>query len=247
MRREYKGIKINSSINTHESVLNISGANDVLGNELTLDIPCGHGAFSKRLIENNIKVISSDIDSEIFKIDNIFKQSNMNNTLPFEDNQFGVVFCIDGISHTENISFTLREFNRVLKKGGSLVISTPNISALRSRFRWLLTGFHNKRKIPLNETEISPEHIINIIDYPMLRYFLIKSGFKIEKVSTNRVKFISWIYTLIMPLSYLCTTLALRKEKCKSQRKTNKLIRKHLFSLAVLFGETLIIKAHKMN
>ena len=36
-----------------------------------------------------------------------------------------------------------------MRPGGVVILSTPNISSLRSRWRWLLTGFHHGRKTPL--------------------------------------------------------------------------------------------------
>ena len=45
------------------------------------------------------------------------------------------------------------EGGRVLRPGGLFVLSTPNVSSLRSRFRFLLTGGHNRFKLPLDEAE----------------------------------------------------------------------------------------------
>ena len=47
-------------------------------------------------------------------------------SLPFPDNKFDVVFACHSFEHTERPTATLREINRVLKKGGIMVLVTPN-------------------------------------------------------------------------------------------------------------------------
>lgn len=243
MKKGYKGIGINTSKNTHETVFTFVAKSDQHAS--VLDIPCGNGALALRLQDNSYKVTSSDIVSHLFKLDSSnFVHSNLNETLPFSDDSFDILTCVDGIAHVENIPHTIREFNRILKKNGSLIISTPNISSLRSRFRYFLTGFHNKRKLPLNESTPTPEHLINIIELPMLRYFLHTNNFKIIGIKTNRTKLISWSYIVLVPFSFLCTLLAFKTEKQgASQKKNNMTILKSLFTWNILFGETMIIHA----
>lgn len=48
------------------------------------------------------------------------------NQLQFPDMRFDVVFCCHAFEHTENPVRTLREFWRVLKRGGKLFMATPN-------------------------------------------------------------------------------------------------------------------------
>ena len=63
--------------------------------------------------------------------------------LPFVDNRFALVSCIETIEHLENFRGLVREIYRVLQPGGLAVISTPNILNLRSRLRYLSSGFYN--------------------------------------------------------------------------------------------------------
>lgn len=191
MKKNYNGIGINTSKNTHETAFTLVKKKEYPAS--VLDIPCGSGALSQRLRDNRYTVTASDIVDHLFQLDDaLFVHSDLNKTLPFSDDSFDMLTCIDGIAHVENIPHTIREFNRILKTEGTLIISTPNISSLRSRFRYFLTGFHNKRKRPLNESAPTPEHLINIIELPMLRYFLHTNHFKIITVKTNRTKLASW-------------------------------------------------------
>ena len=90
-------------------------------------------------------------------------------------------------------------------------------------------------------------HHINMMSYQRLRYILHTNGFQVEVVATNRVKWISWLYFIFVPFAYLFTSFVYaREEKDKVQRQVNKQIKKHLFSVPLLFGETMIISARKI-
>jgi len=60
-----------------------------------------------------------------------FTRADMNAPLPFADDGFDAVACIDGIEHLERPFDFVRECRRILRPGGVLLLSTPNISALR--------------------------------------------------------------------------------------------------------------------
>lgn len=139
------------------------------------------------------------------------------------------------------------ECHRVLRPGGHLILSTPNISALRSRWRYLVTGFHNKGKVPLDETHVTPRHHVALLSFPQLRYMLHRSGFQITEVTTNRIKTVSWIYAPLVPLARVITKGVFHKEeKDPAQRERNREIMKQMFSCDVLFGEALILQARAL-
>lgn len=216
------------------------------GKLVVLDIPCGEGAFSKRLMDRGVEVHSADIVRADQAGNPRFQVANMNGTLPFEDGTFDGVVCIDGIEHIERQFDFVRECGRITKRGGFIIISTPNISSLRSRFRWLLTGFHTKCKTPLNERCPHPSYHINMISFPELRYILHTSGFSVQTLSSNRIKFVSWLYAALAPISFLNTLYWFRKEAKNDDLKViNRQVLAQIFSLPVLFGETLVVKAIK--
>src|SRR5207342_3440665 len=100
---------------------------------------------------------------------------------------------------------------------------TPNISSLRSRFRWLLTGFHNKAKTPLNEAAPHPSHHRAMVAFHELRYRLHAAGFRITDVRTNRIKSPSWLYLPLLPLVHLTTRLAFAREATQpDERRRNR-------------------------
>lgn len=234
----------NTSKNTHNKVAELLFSTPDI--KRVLDIPCGYGAFTKRLIDKGIEVYSGDIEN-ILKIENpLFRVTDMNEKLPFEDSFLDAVVCIDGIEHLERQFDFTRECWRILKPGGVIIISTPNINSLRSRWRWFLTAHHNKCKSPLNEEKPSALHHIALLSFSHLRYMLHRSGFNITTITTNRIKSASWMYALWAPLSYIKTKRVFKKEeKDQGQKERNKEILTQLFKKDVLFGETLIVKAEK--
>lgn len=245
MRRSYKGIPINTSKNTHETVYNLLPGNYT--ESKILDIPSGAGAFTLRLKDNGYQQIYAADIANVLQIEHQhFTKGDMNKPLPFEDESLDAVVCIDGIEHISRQFDFVREVNRVLKPNGYFLVSTPNISSVRSRVRWLLTGHHNKCKSPLNELKPDFSHHIGMISFPEIRYLLHTNDFTIEQIATNQIKPVSWLYMPLIPFLYAATFWVYQHEaKDKVQRKINRSILQEVFSKPVLFGETMIIKAKK--
>jgi 2-polyprenyl-3-methyl-5-hydroxy-6-metoxy-1,4-benzoquinol methylase len=212
-----------------------------------LDVPCGEGAFAERASQHQATVCAGDVEALPASNGAIhFQEMDMDQHFPFEDDFFTDIVCIDGIEHIERQFDFIRECNRTLRPGGHLVISTPNLSAARSRWRYFWTGHHNKGKTPLDEMEISPLHHRSLLSFPELRYLLHANGFRIVTVTTNRIKAVAWVYAVFWPLCYLATQgVYLREEKDARRRAVNRQILKQMLSRDVFFGETLIVKARK--
>lgn len=235
----------NTSRNTHNVVEELLG--EVTSQRAILDVPCGEGAFSKRMLDRGADVFSADCENIIRIPHAQFSIVDMDGRLPYGDATFDAVICIDGIEHIERPFDFIRECQRIIRKGGVLIVSTPNLTALRSRWRYLLTGFHQGEKSPLDEANQTPLHHRSLVSFPELRYRLHVNGFRVADVRTNRVKLISWLYAGLAPLAYLVTVLAFRKEEKDAHvREQNKEIVSQMFSIPVLFGETLIVKATRI-
>ena len=101
-----------------------------------LDIPAGNGLLAEELREHGHKVVCADINKE--KENFVF--ANMSETLPFSDNEFDTVICLEGIEHLINPTKLIKELCRVCKKDGRIIISTPNIQNLYSRFNSCAQG-----------------------------------------------------------------------------------------------------------
>jgi 2-polyprenyl-3-methyl-5-hydroxy-6-metoxy-1,4-benzoquinol methylase len=59
--------------------------------------------------------------------------------LPFVDGEFELVLCAETIEHVRDVQLFLSEVRRVLRPGGGLALTTPEVS------RWrLLVGFERE-------------------------------------------------------------------------------------------------------
>lgn len=212
-----------------------------------LDAPCGSGALAAALAERGFAAVGADLDTEAAAmLGPAFSQVNLNESLPWKEQTFDAVFSTEGIEHLENHFSFLREICRILKPGGVLLLTTPNITALRSRVRFFGSGFFGRDSRPLNEAARHPLHHIGLATFPELRCELHVSGFRLVEVCHAHIKPISYLYAIYVPWMWLYTKLAFRKEKDPVQRKRNKEILSTLLSPSVLFGECLLLVAKRV-
>ncbi len=237
-----KVIPENTSKNTHAIVAQLLA--EEKNCRLVLDVPCGAGAFTKRMLDEGVDVIAADCQNILHFDYDKFAIADMNRPLDFADDTFDAIVCIDGIEHIERPFDFIEECHRVLRCGGVFIVSTPNLMALRSRWRFLLTGFHQGEKIPLDEQNRTPLHHVSLVSFTDLRYRLHTRGLRVISVRTNRYRLIGLVYGVLAPVSYLMTRWVFHKEgKQTMARAQHKGILNQIFSAPVLFGETLIVKA----
>ena len=231
------------------AVLNRLPALGLAPKSRVLDAPCGGtAALTLAVRERGFDATGADIDPDAaIALGSDFVKTNLDGALPWPDQSFDAVISTEGIEHLENHYSFLREINRVLKPGGTLILTTPNITALRSRVRFFGSGFFGRDARPLNETQRHPLHHIGLATFSELRYELHVSGFRLKEVRYTHVKPISYLYSIYVPWIWLYTLLAFRKEKDLKQRERNRDIRATLLSFSLLFGECLMLVATKSN
>jgi glycosyltransferase involved in cell wall biosynthesis/SAM-dependent methyltransferase len=107
---------------------------------------------------------------------------------PYDDAYFNTVLCCELIEHLfEDPMHMMCEINRILKPGGTLVLTTPNIASVRA-VSAILQGFHPMlfpayiRPNPSGETEArhsreySPREVKDLLE---------NSGFEVEALETG--------------------------------------------------------------
>lgn len=150
-----------------------------------LDVGCGDGTVGYFSKNNYRYVYGIDVSETALKIAKersiITKTININDeTLPFEDNYFDAVTCLDVIEHVFEPVDLIKEIFRVLKKGGFLIISTPNIRYWHHLFDIVIKG-----KFPKTSTDT--DHYdgghLHYFTYKDIENILENEGFKIVKKS----------------------------------------------------------------
>jgi len=213
-----------------------------------LDTPCGaDAALSIALRQKGFACIGADVEPKAADVlGDGFAKVDLNYAWPWLDGAFDAVISTEGIEHLENHFAFLREAWRVLRPGGWLLLTTPNITALRSRVRFFGSGFFGRDARPLNESARHPLHHIGLATFAELRYELHVSGFRLLEAGHTHIKPVSYLYAIYAPWMWLYTRIAFRKEKDSAQRRRNRDIRATLLSPSLLFGECLMLVAKKV-
>ncbi|MEI7499266.1 MAG: methyltransferase domain-containing protein [Bacteroidota bacterium] len=191
-----------------------------LRNKIVLDIPAGNGVTTEILLENGAKAEPFDLFPEYFMLNNIeCKRADIADKIPVINNYADMLICQEGIEHFSDQLKTFKEFNRVLKMKGKLLITTPSYSNLASKFSYLLFESETTKQMPPNEiddiwmsdktitNEIYHGHIF-LIGLQKLRILAKLSGFKIHEIRYLRISkgslfLFLFFYPLIFFSSYL--------------------------------------------
>ncbi len=99
-----------------------------------LDAACGTGYGTEMLASVGANVYGVEISEHALawakehqRAKNIkFIQGDLNIPLPFDDSMFDVIVSFETLEHVGNQENMLSEFKRVLKKGGILILSSPD-------------------------------------------------------------------------------------------------------------------------
>jgi len=144
------------------------------------DVGAGCGSLSYIFSHLGWNVISCDIDPDAFLFqDGKFYKVDLNGGLPFKDMSFHCVVCKQVIEHLNDPRHLISEFSRILKDGGSIVLSLPNIVSLNSRFKFLRDGY-------LSYFEGYWQDHRTILHYEQLSSILQEYRFREIEFSTNR-------------------------------------------------------------
>lgn len=101
------------------------------GDIWVLDASCGKGTFIRFLRSLGIHVVGMDIalpalrEARNAKGCREFVAASAESPLPFPDSTFNAVWFGETLAHLFDGHFALSEFNRVLKPGGLLILTTP--------------------------------------------------------------------------------------------------------------------------
>lgn len=158
-----------------------------------LDVGCGAGFISRKLVEKN-EVYGVDISPEPLKYAAKMgiktKQYDIQKGLPFESGFFDIVLATEVLEHVFDTDALLSEIRRVLKEGGILILSVPNVCCLASRVMVVLGRLPSY--IESHSREGMAGHIRGY-NLPVVKNQLEEHGFKIEDIKTNAIYFLKFL------------------------------------------------------
>jgi len=108
----------------------------VSAGERVLDLGCGDGAFAAALVQAGALVTGVDVAAEAVRRararapEAAIKQVAEGAALPLPEDGFDVVWAGEVLEHVADVVGLLAEVRRVLRWGGTLLVTTPNLPRL---------------------------------------------------------------------------------------------------------------------
>ncbi|RJQ43499.1 MAG: class I SAM-dependent methyltransferase [Nitrospiraceae bacterium] len=96
-----------------------------------LDAGCGNGEFAGFIRDMGCEVAGMDISrnavekAKAHHPDILFKTCSVEDSLPFNDEEFDVIWSTEVLEHIFDVHSCLSDFNRLLKMGGELILTVP--------------------------------------------------------------------------------------------------------------------------
>ena len=198
---------------------------DLVGKKI-IDVPAGTGYTSQLLKEMGLDVEAYDLFPEFFNVAGMTcAEADIARGLPLPDGYADYVICQEGIEHLSDQVEMFREFNRILAKGGTLLVTTPNYSNLRSKLSYYRSESEYFGKImPPNENDsiwfsdgkkddLYYGHIFSL-GIQKMRVMARIAGFRIGKIHHLNIKHTSFFLLLFTyPFILLANTAGYRRAK----------------------------------
>jgi len=222
---------------THERLLAaLTGAVPLEEGMTALDIGAGHGALAARLQQKGLSVSACDVVTGNFAVPGIeCRRIDPSGVLPYDTDSFDIAVAVEVLEHVNGHDRFFAEAARVLKPGGTLLFTTPNILSLKSRLLFLLSGtFYSFGPLVPFTTDPVGQHIspftLNRYVWQLSQYDLHLTGVRTDKLQTT-----SLLLGFLAPLSWLATRLRFGRDENATMQN----------SVVPLFGRKLLITSRK--
>ncbi|HBC3531332.1 TPA: malonyl-ACP O-methyltransferase BioC [Vibrio vulnificus] len=130
-----------------------------------LDLGCGTGYFSWQLLQRGAEVVCADLSHEMLEqakarcgLESVSYRVADAESLPFERDEFDIVFSSLALQWCEDLSRPLREMNRVVKPHGQVLFSTlldGSLNELKQAWAKIDSYQHVNRFISANQVKIA--------------------------------------------------------------------------------------------
>lgn len=212
-----------------------------------LDLPAGNGLMADALRGLGHEVVCGDINCERPN----YRYVDMARPLPFADDEFDAAICLEGVEHLVDPVQLIAEIARIVRGGGTIVITTPNVLNFYSRLQFLFTGtLHqfNPAAVPrFASGENADRGHVFPLSYFQLRYLFEQCNVCVKHVLGDRFKrkILLPVYLLLFPFCWLWSWRLFMYDSDHSQPGRNRELFTHAFSTPILFSRSLILILEK--
>lgn len=227
-----------------------------------LDLSAGRGEIAAALTRDGCAVRGTHFRDDDYKLadpstpletQGIPIDANVDLTRPlsYPDAAFDLVILCEVAEHLPTYIPAVGEAGRVLAPGGFLLLSTPNLARLHSRWHFFWTGTHKliRRRVgwDLGAGDLYAYHI-NPVDFPLLHTLLHQTGLTIERLDVTRWK---WRHAWLMaayPLVWLATRWETRRHRGgPAHARGEEDLFRWMVHPAMLGSEQLLLTARKQS
>jgi 2-polyprenyl-3-methyl-5-hydroxy-6-metoxy-1,4-benzoquinol methylase len=176
-----------------------------------LDIGCLGGKLSREILEAGNEVWGVEINptaAEVARKRGIrVKVADVESGLPFEASSFDVVHAGEVLEHLYDTKTFFEECRRVLKDGGALLFTAPNLNSLENRLRVATGGY-------LSMTGAYPEdhygNHVRVFNRDKVRELCAQTGFELTDVRGvfNLERRARWLETPLRLAARVAPTLS---------------------------------------
>jgi len=225
-----------------------------------VDVGAGEGYFTSLLGEALVRqhgvdpaqaLAACDVHPEQFKYGAVrCDPLPPTGELPYADGAFDVTCSLEVVEHVEDQFKFCRELLRITRPGGTVIVSTPNVLNVNSRFRILHSGFPVLFD-PLPQAEVDVVHTsghIHPISWYYLAFALRRAGATDVRLATDRTKnsarFMALVFGPLIVLGHLAFRARMARKRAPVMAE-NAGVMAEMRSLALLTARSVIAVARK--
>lgn len=142
-----------------------------------LDIGCGRGVFLGRIPASVRRSGIDTLPAEDVPADIEYIRHDIAQGLPWDAEQFDVVFAGEVIEHLLDTAGFLAECRRVLRPDGALVLTTPNLAYWRNLLQWL-----RRQQFFFVDHRAGETGHVRYFAPRTLQALLVETGFRVERL-----------------------------------------------------------------
>ena len=243
---------------TSQKVFELLVADDMAGRRI-VDVGAGEGYFVSVLGEHLRRkgltpanaLRACDLFPEQFRYGDVpCDRIDANGVLPYEDDSFDAASCIEVVEHIENQFHLVRELFRIVKPGGKVIVTTPNVLNINSRLGFFHSGFGLLfYPLPLGSDE--PIHSgghIHPVSFYYLAHIFHRCGFRRVNLHFDRTKRSAAALTVLLWPPIMAGNfffrMRMRRKKKEVYRQNRELLRQ-VNSFGMLTSRTIIVEGVK--